>query len=297
MVADETKETWVATPALLVSSAPRAACLIHIYPSGPNMGRRYPLAQSPLVVGRGEDCDLCIADNSISRKHVRFESTLDGFRLTDLGSKNGTFVNDRQLDAPRNLQDGDNIRIGNLLFRFLTGGNIEADYHEEIFRLTLHDGLTQVHNRRALTEFLDRELARSQRHNRPLSVLMFDIDRFKAINDTRGHLCGDTVLRELAQKVAGTVRKEDLFARYGGEEFCMVLVETSLEEATDAGERLRAAIESLGVSFEGQAVPITVSVGVASATAATGFDSATLLRRADENLYRAKQTGRNRVVA
>src|SRR5262249_43190695 len=148
-----------------------------------------------------------------------------GVTVADLGSTNGTFLNDA-LVARAPLKDGDYLRVGNCIYRFLAGGNVEADYHEEIYRLTITDGLTQTHNKRYLLEFLDRELARSQRHTRPLSLVLFDIDRFKAINDELGHLAGDHVLRELAACVKAAVRREELFARYGGEEFAVVLPET-----------------------------------------------------------------------
>ena len=290
---EKVTETWITTPKRLFSAATREACLVHIYPTGPCMGRRYPLGDKDLLVGRGDDSDIRIQDNSVSRKHVKVEPTADGYQVSDLGSTNGTFVNDKQLDGPQTLHDGDYLRVGNCLYRYLTGGNIEAEYHEEIYRLTIQDGLTRIHNQRALTEFLDREVARSQRHKRPLSVLMFDIDKFKTINDTHGHLCGDFVLRELAECIRGTIRKEDLFARYGGEEFCMVLVETSMAEALGAAERVRSAIEQHGFQFENTKIKLTISVGVATTTGETVVTPADLLRTADEKLYQAKRSGRN----
>src|SRR2546421_13129235 len=114
------------------------------------------------------------------------------------------------------LKDGDYLRVGNWIFRYLTGGNVEAEYHEEIYRLAIIDALTGIHNKRYLSEFLDREVARSIRHGRPLAVVLFDIDHFKTINDTMGHLGGDFLLRELVARLKGKVRREDLFARYGG---------------------------------------------------------------------------------
>jgi diguanylate cyclase (GGDEF)-like protein len=295
--AEKITETWITTPKRLFSAATREACLVHIYPTGPSMGRRYPLGDKDLLVGRGDDCDIRIQDNSVSRKHVKIEPTDDGYTICDLGSTNGTFVNDRQLDEPKNLTDGDYVRVGNCLYRYLTGGNIEAEYHEEIYRLTIQDGLTRIHNQRALSEFLDREVARSQRHKRPLSILMFDIDKFKTINDTHGHLCGDFVLRELAECIRNTIRKEDMFARYGGEEFCMVLVETSAAEAHWAAERVRTTIEKHVFQFEKTPIKLTISVGVATTTGEAIITPTELLKCADDKLYQAKRSGRNRVVA
>jgi diguanylate cyclase (GGDEF)-like protein len=298
-MAEKVAETWITSPRRLFSAATREACLVHIYPTGPSMGCRYPLRDKHLMLGRGDDCDIRIQDNSVSRRHARIEPSPEadeGYIVTDQGSTNGTFVNDRQLEGPQPLHDGDYLRVGNCLYRYLTGGNIEAEYHEEIYRLTIQDGLTRIHNQRALSEFLDREVARSQRHNRPLSVLMFDIDRFKSINDSYGHLCGDFVLRELAECVNVTVRKEDLFARYGGEEFTVVLVETGETEAFDAAERLRELVEAHQFRFETTPLKLTISVGVATTSGDPNADPKSLLRTADERLYEAKRIGRNKVV-
>jgi len=124
---------------------------------------------------------------------------------------------------------------------------------------------------------------------------MFDIDKFKGINDTYGHLCGDFVLRELAGCVNETVRKEDLFARYGGEEFALVLVETGREEACVAGERVRARVEANAFRFETTPIRLTISVGVATTTGEEDVTPAALLKAADDRLYQAKRSGRNRV--
>jgi diguanylate cyclase (GGDEF)-like protein len=289
-------QTWITSPKRLLSEIAREACLVHIYPSGPSMGCRYPLSERALMLGRGEDCDIRLQDHSVSRRHARIEPTAEGYFVHDQQSTNGTFVNDRQLETAWLLQDGDYLRVGNCIYRYLAGGNIEAEYHEEIYRLTILDGLTQIHNQRYLTEFLDREVVRSQRHNRPLSVLMIDIDRFKAINDTFGHLCGDFVLRELADVVRTTMRKEDLFARYGGEEFAIVLVEASRDEAVAVAERIRAAVAAHQFRFEANPISLTISIGVAATSGDLGMTSANLLRQADENLYTAKRGGRDRVV-
>src|SRR5262249_13639398 len=151
---------------------------------------------SPVVLGRGEDCDVRINDHSVSRRHARIEPSPEGYYAIDLQSTNGTFVNDVPTDVAT-LKDGDYLRIGNCIYRFLGGGNVEAEYHEEIYRLTIIDALTGIHNKRFMMEFLDRELARSARHGRPLAVLILDIDHFKTVNDELGHLAGDQTLRDL----------------------------------------------------------------------------------------------------
>lgn len=270
-----------------------AACLIHIYPTGPLMGTRHALGDAPTVIGRESECEACMPDSSVSRRHAKIERHTDGFAVTDLGSTNGTFVNDRRLDGPERLRDGDYLRVGKCIYRYLAGGNIEAEYHEEIYRMTILDGLTQIHNRRSLNEFLDLEVARAQRHQRPVSLLLFDIDKFKSLNDTHGHLCGDAVLRELAHRVRGTVRKGDLFARYGGEEFALVLVETPPTRAAEIAERTRALVESEPFRFESRLLRVTVSIGVAWTYGDDTATPARLIEAADARLYRAKQAGRN----
>ena len=290
-----TTETWV-TPIRRPVVGDRQACLVHIYPTGSNMGRRYSLSDHSLVVGRGEDCDIRIQDHSVSRKHARIESTADGIFVSDLMSTNGTFVNDRTIDGTTVLHDGDYLRIGNCIYRFLVGGNVEADYHEEIYRLTIIDALTQIHNQRYLLEFLDRELVRSARHSRPLALALADIDWFKAVNDKMGHLAGDFTLRELAARVRSGIRREDLFARYGGEEFGIVLVETSPSEALEVAERLRQSIAEQVFQFEESTFQVTVSIGVATTNGDEQLTTQDMIRIADQKLYQAKNSGRNRVV-
>src|SRR5271165_5308071 len=233
---EKVTETWVTIPDRPVSMTNRNACLVHIYPTGPGMGSRYRLADTPLVIGRGSDCEIRINDHSVSRRHARIQPGADGYYAVDLQSTNGTYVNDIPASMYK-LKDGDYLRVGNCIYRFLMGGNVETEYHEEIYRLTIIDGLTEIHNKRYLMEFLDRELARSERYQRPLALLLFDIDHFKGINDQMGHLGGDFTLRELAARVKGGIRKEELFARYGGEEFVVVLPETTREGAIIVAER------------------------------------------------------------
>ena len=279
-----------------VSVACRDACLVHIYPSGPSMGKRYPLSVSAaVVIGRGTDCAIHIDDHSVSRKHARVEPTPQGYAAEDLVSTNGTFVNDSPVTR-HILRDGDYLRVGNCIYRFLAGGNIEAEYHEEIYRLAIIDGLTDIPNKRYLMEFLTRELARSVRHKRPISFIMFDIDRFKTINDDRGHLCGDYVLRELAGRLKTIIRAEEMLARYGGEEFAIVLPEGTRADALRVGERIRSLIESTPFRFDDVPIVVTVSVGVASVVGGEDITPEQMTDRADNFLFEAKRTGRNKVM-
>jgi diguanylate cyclase (GGDEF)-like protein len=289
-------ETWVTLPMRPPAVVGRDACLVHIYPTGPGMGTRYALGEAPVVLGRGDDADIHVNDSSVSRRHARIQPGADGFYAIDLQSTNGTFVNDVGAAMTR-LKDGDYLRVGNCIYRFLMGGNVEAEYHEEIYRLTILDALTEAHNKRALLEFLDRELARSARHGRPLALVLFDIDHFKAVNDRLGHLGGDFILRELAARIRGGIRKEELFARYGGEEFAVALPETTREGAVLVAERLRTLVEAQPFRYEEQAFEVTISLGVATTSGEETLTPNELFRRADERLYQAKRGGRNRVAA
>jgi diguanylate cyclase (GGDEF)-like protein len=293
---EKATETWVTGPDRLVSTTRRDACVVHIYPTGPGMGTRYPLTDTPVVLGRGNDCDIRINDHSVSRRHARIQPGADGYYAVDLQSTNGTYVNDVPASICK-LKDGDYLRVGNCIYRYLAGGNVEAEYHEEIYRLTIIDALTDIHNKRYLLEFLDREIARSARYCRPLALILFDLDRFKTVNDELGHLGGDFTLREVAACVKGSIRKEELFARYGGEEFAIVLPETSLEGAQAVAERLRVLVEQHSFQYEGKSYPVTISLGVATTAGDQSMTPHELIRQADEKLYQAKNDGRNCVRA
>jgi two-component system cell cycle response regulator len=289
-------ETWVTAPERPVSITNRSACLVHIYPTGAGMGTRYPLGDTPLVLGRGSDCEIRINDHSVSRRHARIQPGADGYYAVDLQSTNGTYVNDVPASMYK-LKDGDYLRVGNCIYRFLMGGNVEAEYHEEIYRLTIIDALTDIHNKRYFLEFLDRELARSSRYDRPLSLVMIDIDRFKAINEEMGHLGGDFTLRELAARIKGNIRKEELFSRYGGEEFAIVLPETAGDGALILADRLVKVINQQPFQYEDKPFPVTISAGITTTIGEKGITPVDLIRRADEKLYQAKHEGRNRVVS
>ncbi|MCA9680081.1 MAG: GGDEF domain-containing protein [Kofleriaceae bacterium] len=272
------------------------ACLVLLHPPGPDIGKRTPLSKRTYVVGRDAEVDLVISRSSVSRQHSQLSQDDDGeWWVQDMGSTNGTFVNEERITRKR-LLDGDQVRFGDAIFKFLSGANIESAYHEEIYRMTILDGLTGIHNKRYFLEFLERELAGAHRHRHPLSLVMFDVDHFKKVNDQRGHLCGDAVLKEISARVRQRVRREDLFARYGGEEFACILASTTLEGGVVFAEHVRSMINERPVMFEGEPVPVTVSLGVSCVFNEPGVDLLTLIKRADENLYAAKHAGRDQVV-
>lgn len=294
-VAQVLMETSVTELELRIPPSTFDASLVFIYPRGVGMGTRYKLADKAIVIGRDEGCDVRIEDISVSRCHARIQLGMEGHYVEDLQSTNGTSVNDTPILRQR-LRDGDYLRLGNCIFRFLAGNNLETAYHEEIYRLTIMDALTGTYNKRYLLEFLDRELSRSARYDRPLSLVLLDIDHFKKINDEYGHLAGDFTLRELAAQVRPVIRTEELFARYGGEEFALVLPETEHADAMQLAERLRTLIEEFRFEFNNASLHVTVSLGVASTPGGRDWTAQQLLLQADRKLYEAKHAGRNRVI-
>jgi diguanylate cyclase (GGDEF)-like protein len=289
---DGEPDTWLTLPKRVNAETNPKACVVQIYPTGPGMGSCYTLLDTALTFGRDRDCEVSLADHSVSRRHARIQPGPEGHYLLDLQSLNGSFVNDVPCTGQR-LADGDYIRVGNCIFRYLTGGNVEAEYHEEIYRLTIIDALTGIHNKRYMLEFLERELARSARHQRPLSFVLFDLDRFKSVNDSLGHLGGDTTLRELVSCIKGAIRREELFCRYGGEEFAIVLPETELHDAVRVAERIRRQVERHPFRFEEVTYQTTISLGVVTTRGEEGLTPVDLIRQADHYLYRAKSDGRN----
>jgi two-component system, cell cycle response regulator len=288
----KTRVTKVHVPSPVAGSG--NACLVLIYPPGPDMGKRFLLEKGEMVLGRGTDCDIQVDRDSVSRRHARVFREGDNWLVEDLGSTNGSYVNDSPVTRGP-LRDSDFLKIGAAIFKFLIGANVEVSYHEEIYKMTIVDALTGTHNKRYFLEFLDREMARCARYGRPLSLVMFDIDHFKKINDQHGHLTGDYVLKEIARRLLTRIRREELLARYGGEEFSAVLPETGKDGAMEFGEQIRQLVAKEPFEFEGDTLPVTISVGVATLDGEQ-LDAQSFIRVADENLYKAKRGGRNRVV-
>lgn len=263
--------------------------LIEIH--GPNLGKNYRITETMINIGRDPNCSIQIDQENVSRSHCKLEKVRGATFIEDLKSTNGTYLNDVPISRER-LRHGDLIKVGGVIFKFVSGGNIEGLYHEEIYKMTITDGLTQVANKRYLFEFLEREISRAIRFGRPLSIVMIDIDHFKKVNDSFGHLAGDAVLREMCAVLFKSVRREELLARYGGEEFVIVLPETGLSTATTIAEKARMTVERHGFEFAGTPIPLTISLGAAELSPMAA-DPENFIRTADEMLYEAKRSGRN----
>ena len=274
-------------------------CLVQIYPADVVSGMLL-LEADHLVVGRDAAVDLVLVHGSVSRQHAEFVKSPEGYSIRDLGSTNGSFVNGERVQENR-LRSGDTVQIGCFIFKFLSANSVETKYHETVYSAMTRDALTGAMNKRYLNESLDREIARAIRQQQTLSLLMIDIDHFKRVNDTHGHLVGDEVLRQFGARILESCRSDDLLARYGGEEFCLVLCSTIREDALMIAERCRAVVADRPFATAVGPLGITASFGLAcldpsSLNPSSSQRSEDLIRRADERLYDAKNSGRNRVV-
>lgn len=263
---------------------------------GPGVGEMHKLGQGETILGRSQQATVRINDDGVSRKHVRVWVRGAEVDIEDLGSANGTFINGAAVSKQR-LADGDKIRVGTTtVLKFSYADSVDASFQEQMYEAALRDALTKVFNKKYFLDRLESEFAFSKRHKTPLSVIMLDIDFFKKVNDTYGHLAGDAALVSVAKAAGAMVRTEDVFARYGGEEFGIVCRGILGKNATVLGERVRSAVERHVFIWEGVRIPLTVSAGVACYPDFDAANMLELLARADEGLYASKHGGRNRVT-
>jgi len=259
------------------------------------MGRMYKLDRPEIVLGRSSEAEIQVEDDGISRKHAKVVQGPGIYSLVDLGSTNGTYLNGSRVNVAE-LKDGDKLQLGsNTVLKFSFQDELEEQFQRNIYESATRDGLTRVYNKKYFMDTLRKEFAYCLRHRVPLSLLLFDVDHFKRVNDTHGHQMGDQVLARIAQRVAETIREEDLFARYGGEEFALMLRQVAEDQAHTCAERIRRAVEALEIAGAGVLLRVTISVGVATLLDADYAQPEELIACADRYLYRAKHAGRNRV--
>lgn len=266
---------------------------------GAEIGRDFRLRKSAMIIGRGEDVQIRLPDDRASRKHaeIDYHGSEGGgdpvYRLRDLKSTNQTFVEGTPIESTQ-LRDGDKIQIGDTILKFVVLDSIEAKFHAEVRDRISYDQLTGLLTKESLYVAFEQELDRCLRYDLPLSVLMMDLDRFKSVNDTHGHLMGSHVLAEVGGIIRHCIRSADVSARYGGEEFVTYLAETDRDGALLAAERIRTAIESHAFVLDDVSIGVTISIGVSTAPV-HGTTIKDLVGAADKALYKAKETGRNRV--
>jgi len=299
----EEKTIIAESPNLTILQGPKRknACLVQY--SGAKLGKRYPLTDPQSVVGRSPTVAIVINDTSVSRQHARFVLVGDHVMVEDMGSSNGTFVNDVRTPAQVQLKDGDIIRLGTVLLKFFAHDNVDSIMHDKIYRMATIDAGTQIFNKQYLLDALESEFKFSKTYERELSIIYYDLDHFKPVNDTYGHNAGDFILRESAALVKSALRKDDILGRFGGEEFVIILPNTDGRVAAELAERIRSKHEThrfpLEVVENGVKKPVahrqTISMGVEQlkSNIVTTKD---FLEAADKKVYNSKSTGRNKVT-
>ncbi len=271
--------------------------LVVIYgPKPADITRRYVLDRTrpAYEVGRSGHTDIVVDSTCASRHHARFERDERGWAVRDLGSTNGTWVNDARVSDRHILAHGDRVQVGEVIFKHLSGDDVEAAFAEAIRVALITDGLTQASNERAFRDALNDAVRRGHAQGIPVSLVMVDIDHFKAVNDTHGHSAGDRVLREFVRVIRGECDARVHVARVGGEEFALMLPGATAAEAMALAERARAAVEAHAFGAPSGTLRITASFGVAQLGAGRE-DGTALFAHADAMLYEAKRGGRNRV--
>ena len=263
--------------------------------AGSDVGKMFKLEDGETVLGRSHRADIKLDDDSISRMHAKLVLSENDVHVEDLNSSNGTMVNGERI-AYQNLRDGDKIRLGETtILKFTFHDRLDESFQQKMYDAALRDPLTKAFNKKYFVDTLNTEVSYSRRHSSALSLVILDLDHFKSINDTYGHIAGDHVLIEMANIVQTMLRTEDVLARYGGEEFCIILRGITLEAAGVLAERLRTEIESRRFMAGNQILPVTISAGVAQFDAKLE-DPLALVEAADEALYAAKKAGRNQVL-
>jgi two-component system cell cycle response regulator len=278
------------------TEAPRAQQAYLIVLAGTRVGNMVKVTDG-LTVGRGLRAGFRTIDEGVSRSHARIIEREDGaLCVEDLGSRNGTFVNGERIAQPMPLSDGDKIQIGTTtILKFSYADRLEESFQKQMYNAALRDPLTRIFNRRHFDEQLLSEFSYALRHSKLLSLIMMDLDHFKQVNDTRGHLVGDAVLVGLAELLQRSTRKEDLFARYGGEEFTLLCRDTSSLTAFSIANRIRRQMEQCNIVPEIPELHVTLSAGVAGVPDPSVSSPQQLVEAADKALYQAKALGRNRV--
>lgn len=274
-----------------------ADVILIAHPDSQRLGTRYRLSTgTTLEIGRSSSVRISLPEvMSLSRKHARLRYVGSTVTIEDLGSTNGTYVNGQPIHGRAVLRSGDRFQTAAVHFKFLHEQDVENAYHLAIYELVAKDGLTETFNKRKYEEEVLREFSRAMRHRRPLSLIIFDLDEFKQINDTYGHLCGDFVLKQVASLARELVRPEQMLARVGGDEFVILAPETETEGAEILASKLRDRIVSLDHRYGDVKISLTCSFGVAEL--GEGMTSPQdLYQAADTALLQAKRSGRNRVM-
>jgi two-component system cell cycle response regulator len=264
--------------------------------AGGSVGEMYKLGRERTVIGRGASADIRMMDEGISREHCEVVRQAERVIVRDLRSTNGTFCRGLRIEE-QDLTDGDKILVGSgTVLKFTYHDKLDEDFQRQMLDSALRDDLTKAFNKRYFQDRIESEYAYAIRHNLATALISFDLDHFKTVNDTHGHPAGDHVLEQVAAAVMSTIRVEDVFARVGGEEFSIICRGADLLQAKIVAERIRRAVETRPLDWNGTSISLTVSVGVVAIPSASIRNASDFIAAADEMLYMAKRGGRNRVT-
>jgi diguanylate cyclase (GGDEF)-like protein len=263
----------------------------------PDFGKHFSFSKDRISIGRDNKNDVPIHDEMVSKFHcevyVAQNHQLEQVVIKDLNSTNGTYVNGSMI-SQMILKPGDKLELGETVLRVGYNDEIEREYHSKLFDFAARDTLTGLYNKRFVLSELESHFKIARRNKRLFSIIIFDIDNFKDINDTFGHLAGDAYLKKVGQILNDTLREQDISGRVGGEEFLIIIPETKLQGAMDLAERFRKKVESSEIIFQDQSIRATISAGV-SQFELGNKDWVLLVKEADDALYRAKRKGKNKV--
>lgn len=258
-------------------------------------GQVFRLRAGRQIIGRRPECDIRVRERAVSGIHAEVIRVRECVTINDLASTNGTLVNGMRIRNPVPLMQGNLLKLGNCVFKYVDS-LLEVEFTEALHQRGITDQLTGAYNKSYLLARLGFVIDTTS-EARPVTLITIDFDNFKQVNDQFGHAAGDHILRATSALINESfVRPSDLFARMGGEEFSIILPETALETGRSIAEDIRRTLEETEFDYEGQAIRLTASFGVCSATSPVEQPEL-LLARADELLYRSKREGRNRVTA
>lgn len=256
-------------------------------------GQVFRLRSGRQLLGRRSECDVRIRDRAVSGIHAEVVIAGEEVTIHDLASTNGTNVNGSRIAQPTRLTSGSLVKLGNSIFRFVDSP-LEIQFTEALHSRGITDQLTGAYNQAYLVSRLGLALETASA-DRPVSLITFDFDDFKSINDTHGHAAGDHILRITTALIRETcIRSADVFARMGGEEFAVMLPSTPAATAQAIAEQIRTTLASRTFDYNLASISVRVSLGACTTTLPNESAEA-LLERADALLYRSKNEGRNRV--
>jgi len=284
-------DTWVKE----ASNLPPSVVLL----IGPavDVGRQWLITRS-MTIGRNRDADICVNDRSVSNRHAELRLKAGEIYVADLNSTNGTRVDD-VLVSPnhaRNLSDNNQIKAGKIIFKFQAQGNIETSKNQLTYNRAQLDPLTNIYNKGAFLNQGREIFEQARTTDTPLTLIVFDLDDFKLINDAHGHAGGDYVLKEIANIISNRlIRQSDFFARFGGEEFCIIFLDANKDKGVEAAERILTTIAKHNFEYNSFKFNVTLSIGVAELNnKIKNFKE--LFESADQATYKSKQSGKNKVT-